>query len=61
MLGDELRALDPEFFRSALGPDAASILHPLQGLVLAITLAVLAANALVDVLTLLVDPRTRAA
>jgi peptide/nickel transport system permease protein len=33
----------------------------LQGLVLAITLAVLAANALVDVLTLLVDPRTRAA
>lgn len=35
LLGDELRALDPEFFRSALGPDAASILHPHQGLVLA--------------------------
>lgn len=31
----------------------------LQGLVLAITLAVLSANALVDVITLAVDPRTR--
>lgn len=33
----------------------------LQGLVLAITLAVLGANVLVDLLTLLVDPRTRTA
>jgi peptide/nickel transport system permease protein len=33
----------------------------LQGLVLAITLAVLFANAIVDLLTLAVDPRTRAA
>jgi peptide/nickel transport system permease protein len=32
----------------------------LQGLVLTVTLAVLLANALVDVITLAVDPRTRA-
>ena len=41
LFGDESRALDPEFFRSALGPGAASILHPHQGLVLA-AVAVLA-------------------
>jgi cytochrome c553 len=35
LFGDESKALDPEFFRSALGPGAASILRPHQGLVLA--------------------------
>ena len=35
LFGDEWRALDPEFFQSALGPGAASILRPHQGLVLA--------------------------
>ena len=34
LFGDESKALDPEFFRSALGPGAASILRPHQGLVL---------------------------
>jgi hypothetical protein len=41
LFGDESKALDPEFFRSALGPGAASILRPHQGLVLA-AVAVLA-------------------
>ena len=41
VFGDEWRALDPEFFRSALGPGAASILRPHQGVVLA-AVAVLA-------------------
>jgi cytochrome c553 len=41
VFGDEWKEIDPEFFRSALGPDAASILRPHQGLVLA-AVAVLA-------------------
>ena len=41
LFGDESKALDAEFFRSALGPGAASILRPHLGLVLA-AVAVLA-------------------
>jgi cytochrome c553 len=38
LFGDETRAIDPDFFRSALGP-GASLLRPRHGLVLAATLA----------------------
>jgi hypothetical protein len=38
LFGDDVRQLDAEFFRSALGPDARSLLQPRQGLVLAATL-----------------------
>ncbi len=37
LFGDESRNLDADFFRSALGPGAPSILHPHQGLLLAAT------------------------
>jgi cytochrome c553 len=35
LFGDDVRALDRDFFRSALGPGAISILRPRRGLVLA--------------------------
>jgi cytochrome c553 len=38
LFGDGAQALDAEFFRSALGPGAPSILRPHQGLVLAVAL-----------------------
>lgn len=38
LFGDDTRALDADFFRSALGPNAPSILRPHQGLALAATL-----------------------
>ena len=39
LFGDETKALDADFFRSALGPRAGSLLRPRHGLVLAATLA----------------------
>ncbi len=39
LFGDETRALDADFFQSALGPRAGSLLRPRHGLVLAATLA----------------------
>jgi hypothetical protein len=38
LFGDDTRNLDADFFRSALGPGARSILRPHQGLLLAATL-----------------------
>lgn len=38
LFGDDTRNLDADFFRSALGPGAPSILRPHQGLLLAATL-----------------------
>ena len=38
LFGDDTRALDAEFFRSALGPAAPSILRPRRGFALAATL-----------------------
>lgn len=38
LFGDDARALDAEFFRSALGPGAPSVLRPRQGLMIAATL-----------------------
>ena len=40
LFGDESRRLDADFFRSALGPGAPSILHPHQGFLLAATVCV---------------------
>jgi PH (Pleckstrin Homology) domain-containing protein len=37
LFGDDARDLDADFFRSALGPGAPSILRPHQGLMLAVT------------------------
>ncbi len=39
LFGDDSRAIDAEFFRTALGPGAPSVLHPHQGLLLAATVA----------------------
>ena len=39
LFSDDARQLDAEFFRSALGPDAPSLLRPRRGFVLASTLA----------------------
>ena len=36
LFGDDVRTLDADFFRSALGPGAAPILRPHQGIVLAV-------------------------
>lgn len=38
LFGDDTRALDAEFFRSALGPASPSLLRPRQGVALAATL-----------------------
>jgi cytochrome c553 len=38
LFGDGTKTIDADFFRSALGPRAASILHPHRGFVLAATL-----------------------
>ena len=47
LFNDDTRGLDAEFFRSALGPAAPSILRPRRGLAVAVTAAVMVTLAIV--------------